>query len=466
MNLATQCGYPPKYFHSLEENNDEELESERNDVRDIMRTITGGDGKFPSEASLQITSQVLLRILHACAETIQAPSRTDKPLFPETALHAFSALAKPINHLAERYSLSSSENVRNILKLALGIMATVGHRLVNVSPQLSINDLLPLSRLANLAVASYPPMLSALVSHPEFETETLHVIQVSIKSAALSIIQVPELVAPSSLRSTRYDIRGAMRTPGGEDHVGCLALMRLALESNALALCFIRSEESTVAQLCRLYEQLKTMENERGQGVFHGRGVLPKSRRILLGIICHLEIVTAGEAGVSDVLRHIFDTAVNAIASVGPQTTEFSAEVLFRICENVFDLSAFSPAMVTALYDFDFNDASSQRLACMKVLHEAGMYGFRGLSDQNITHDVIIQVRQRNIKQCIGPIVCVASASNVFSLSFSLFSGIALGQPFSAYCKSPVHLTSPSQQLKWSLLGFEPNVRQYYTSVV
>jgi hypothetical protein len=419
MNLASRCGYPPKYFHNLGENNDEELESERNDVRDIIRTITGGDGKCPSEASLQITSQVLFRILHACAETIQAPSRTDKPLFPETALHAFSALAKPINQLAERYSLSSSENVRNIFKLALGIMATVGHRLVNMSPQVSINDLLPLSRLANLAVASYPPMLSALLSHPEFETETLLVVQVSIKSAALSIVQVPELLAPSSLRSTRYDIRGAMRSPGGEDHVGCLALMRLALESNALALCFIRSEESIVAQLCRLYEQLKAMENERGH-VFHGRGVLPKSRRILLGIICHLEIVTAGEAGVSDVLRHIFDTAVNAIASVGPQTTEFSAEVLFRICENVFDLAAFSPTMVAALYAFDFNDPSSQRLACMKVLHKAGMYGFRGLSDHNVTHAVIIQVGQRNIKQCIGPIVRVDSTRKVFSsfLSF------------------------------------------------
>jgi hypothetical protein len=120
--------------------------------------------------------------------------------------------------------------------------------------------------------------------------------------------------------------------------------------------------------------------------------------------------------------------------------------------------------MVAAMYDFDFNDASSKRLACMKVLHEAGLYGFRGLSDQNITHDVIIQVRQRNILQYIAPIVRVDSAPNVFSFSFS--SGIALGQQFSAYCKSPVLLTSPSQQLKWLLLGFEPNARQYYTSAV
>ena len=169
MNLATQCGYPPKYFDDLGENNDEELESERNDVRDIIRTITGGDGKSPSEDSLQITSQVLFRILHACADTIEAPHRTDKPLFPETALHAFSALAKPINQLARRYLLSPSENVKSIFKLALGIMATVGHRLVNVSPQLSINDLLPLSRLANLAVASYPPMLNLTIVQPMFQ---------------------------------------------------------------------------------------------------------------------------------------------------------------------------------------------------------------------------------------------------------------------------------------------------------
>ena len=399
MNLATQCGYPLDYFHDLAANNDEELEIERNDVRDILRTVSGCSmwegaptpGTYPS--SVHVTSRILLRILHACSEAIQEPNELiGNNLFPETAVHAFSSLAKPINHLAKAYDQHSPDRELTlaICNATLGIMASVAEQLIKAFPASTASVLFPLSRLSNLAVSSLSPTLSALLSHPEFEGKVLHVVTLCVKSAAMSIATLPELSAPSTLRSSRYDIRGAMRSPGGEDHVGCLALMRISGESDDLARLFLKADPSIARHLCDLYGQLKVTENERGQGVYYGRGVLPKSRRILLGVVCHLEIVTGGAASVSGVLREIFDSAVNGVAMYGHnQDMDFSSESLFRISENVFDISAFSPSMIKVLYDI--NGVNSPQAATLKVLHHACLYGYDALT-KPMPHDIIFQV--------------------------------------------------------------------------
>ena len=244
-------------------------------------------------------------------------------------------------------------------------------------------------------------MFSTLASAQAFESKVLGVVDLCIQAAALSVLQLPELSAPSTLRSSRYDIRGAMRSPGGEDHVGCLALMRLASESEILARIFVQTKSSVVIDLCRLYEQLKIIENERGRGVIHGRGVLPKSRRILLGVICELEIATGGAAGASGVLRELFESAVNSIAGLSAQmNSQFTADSLFQICENVFDLASFSPSMVGTLFDFKVEDHSSPQAVCLQVLHHCANHGFGGLSDSSIPTDSLVQVRF----SCFGPL--------------------------------------------------------------
>ena len=65
--------------------------------------------------------------------------------------------------------------------------------------------------------------------------------------------------------------------------------MRLANESGPLSMVFLRSKESILVDLCDLYQSLKRIEDQRGIEVFYGVGVLPKSRRILLGVICNLQ---------------------------------------------------------------------------------------------------------------------------------------------------------------------------------
>jgi hypothetical protein len=395
MSLATQCCYPPNYFQNLEEDNDEELENERNDVRDLLRSVASCSapaGNPITLAARKIASSILLRLLQACAQPIREGHNEAAMLFPETAVHAFSALAKPLNSMASHYSKSPSDEYGEILSLALEIMSSAAKRLIHAFPVVPNSDILPLSRLYNLAASSLSPMLSKLYTIQIFESNVLNVLDLSIQAAALSLIRLPELIAPSTLRSTRYDIRGAMRTPGGEDHVGCIALLRLATESENLTRAFVRTKESIVLELCQLYGQLKTMENERGRGVLHGQGVMPKSRRILLGVICHLEITTGGTTGGTDVLRDMFVSAVTSIASLRAQANHFTADTLFRTCEHIFDLASFSPSMVNKLFDFQVEDSTSPQGACLEVLHEVGNLGYQSLSGSGIPLESIFQV--------------------------------------------------------------------------
>ena len=228
LNLALQCGYPPGFFEALGQDNDEDLESERNEVRDVLRTISGipsmaNERNGISTASLSFTaSSILLRLIQACAQPIREATASNS-LFSETALHAFSALAKPINLAASLFSKNIDmsiyeENITTILKLALGIVSNAGRCLLHAFPVTSMNDVLPLTRLYNLAIASLAPMFSALCQTHSMKQEVETTIRIGIDVAASSLMKIPELTGPSTLRQTRFDIRGAMRSPGGEDH--------------------------------------------------------------------------------------------------------------------------------------------------------------------------------------------------------------------------------------------------------
>jgi hypothetical protein len=228
MNLALQCGYPPDFFNDLGLDNDDDLESERNDVRDVLRTISGipstvyeRNGGI-SDALTFAASSILLQLLQACAQPIREAAASNS-LFSEPALHAFSALAKPINSTATLYSKNVDmgiygKNITTILNLALEIASNAGRCLLLAFPLASINELLPLSRLYNLAIASLAPMFSTLCQRQSTKQEVETTIRIGIEAAATSLMRLPELTGPSTLRQTRFDIRGAMRSPGGEDH--------------------------------------------------------------------------------------------------------------------------------------------------------------------------------------------------------------------------------------------------------
>ncbi|KAL3923871.1 MAG: hypothetical protein SGILL_001395 [Bacillariaceae sp.] len=399
MNLASRCRYPDGFFSDLGRNNVEELEIERNDVRDVLRTVAAMP---PVKSNLQLSevsagvvicSSVLQQLLDLCVVAVREAMTTDT-LVSEAVLHAFSALAKPINLAALSYSRhhaaqsAISGTLAQILNLALEITSMTGNMIVQKFPILPVNNMLPLSRLYNLSVASLSPMLSALLDVPAFEHQVVSSITIATEAAGMSLLRLPELPSPSTLRSSRFDVRGAMRSPGGEDHVGVLTILRLAGESKALSLAFLRSKPSVLLDLCSLYEELKSMELNRGVGVYWGTGVLPKSRRILLGIICSLDVVAGGDAQLSQRLEAIFEHAVSSITANSDQMACPPPGALFHICESVFDIAAFRPDIANLV--FDTRNDNADRPTCIHVLHETTNFGFRVPTDV-MTDDTILQ---------------------------------------------------------------------------
>jgi len=280
--------------------------------------------------------------------------------------------ARPLNHLAKTTNANSMHDSPGILLLATQVLRYANEDLVAALNQpFSLSKMLPLSRVTNLATASLAPMLGALCVNPHTRGSVVDTVVVAVQASAISISRIPELVCESVLSHEQYDIRGAMRGPGGEDHVGCLTLMRLVFESDCLARVILQSSPQLVPRLCDLYRELKAIEIERGQGVMHGRGVTPKSRRILLNIICHIEILSDGQAGASSMLGDLFRSIVAGIASFKP-ISQFDERTYYQICESTFDITSFSPRIVRSL--FQAQDP------CLEVLVSACNEGYSRLS--------------------------------------------------------------------------------------
>ena len=396
LNLALQCGYPGGFFDDMSLENDDDLENERNDVRDVLRTIshistTVNNGAASASLSFA-SSSILLRLLQACAQPIQE-AITSNTLFSEPALHAFSALAKPINSAAILFAKNFDPNIYQdnivaILKLSLEIVSNAGKCLLQAFQVASINEVLPVTRLYDLAIASLAPMFSTLCQVESMKHEVEATMRIGIDVAASSLMKIPELTGPSTLRQTRFDIRGAMRSPGGEDHAGVLALMRLANESGPLSMVFLRSKESMLVNLCELYQSLKRIEDQRGIGVFYGIGVLPKSRRILLGVICNLEALSDQKGPASKLLASMFEHSVTSIANVNQQLENLQTDTLSMICESAFDIAAFSPHMIRSL--FDLSNPGTLQTGFLHVLEQVGNFGFASAANPSVDFTRII----------------------------------------------------------------------------
>ena len=410
MSLATSCRYPEDYFRNMGAESDEDLEVERNDVREVLRAVAvserGGSTAFAdvSRVPFDVTVQILHRILKACLEAVQS-ARDSNQLFPETAIHCFSALAKPLNQISKCYAKSGQPNdAVDILKTALQIFTTSLQSVIDAFPSASPQKLFPLSRVVNLAIASIAPMLSTLCTLSGFNEEVDNVLRLCLNTAATSIARIPELACASSLGDSLYDIRGAMRSPGGEDHVGCLAIMRLSIESDVLAFRVVAAAGPDIQQLCQLHAQLKSIEVAREKGAVHGTGVVPKSRRILLNVICHLEILTKGGAGCAAMLTELFGSAVASIAgyaNANPSALD-DENVLFQICESTWDLAAFSPSIVESLFNYEDSQASS-KMACLQVLTRGICRGYQRLTTSDEVASVDLQVRQHQPRRIFSP---------------------------------------------------------------
>jgi len=416
LGLATSCGYPPNYFNNMAASSDEDLEIERNDVRDILRTVTGsGEGGSTADAAvahhgpLSVSIRILSQVLHSCHKAVVNGSNNNNNtrggdagavLFPEAAAHAFSSLAKPLNALAKYAATQASgssarERLDNILDLAMNLLCRLCQATIqlygcsDITPQ----QVLPRSRIVDIAICSMSPMLSARYQSDENIARGIRetTLPLVLEAATLSLERLPELAAESTLGRTPYDVRGTMRGPGGEDHVGCLAMMRLSNESPALTLAVVAVAAPFIARLCHIHHHLKLVELERGMGVHHGKGMTATSRRILLNALSHLELSSNGQAGASSALEGLFHDAIATLASFHGHAA-FNEQSLYTMCEATFDLAAFSPAIVASLFAGD-HDPTGQKTACMESLTSACIRGYQSVSTSESHSEATIQVR-------------------------------------------------------------------------
>lgn len=314
--------------------------------------------------------------------------------------NGFRRTAKPLNALALAARKAPNPDNLQLVNVAVRLLQAMNEQLLsNFDGSRVLQQLLPLSRTVNIATASLTPLLSTLCEDPVF-IEAIHpAIQFSLHAAALSIANLPELFAPSALGRHPYDIRGTFRSPGGDDHVGCLALTRLVSESvgfgNVVAVVCMKYFPS----LCDLHQDLKLIEERRGRAVMHGEGVTPKSRRILLNALCELNILLDGRADRANVLTDLFVAAVSKVASYQSRFP-LEEQDIHNVAECVFDLASYSPSIVYTLFEDKSDLDGLQRAACLEVLTSACIDGYRRLTTDTADHECE-EVRVPCCWQCV-----------------------------------------------------------------
>ena len=380
--LAEQCAYPPDYFVDLKMDNNEDLEIERNDVRDILRAVTNVDSKVHL-----VPLQMIDYVLEFCNEKINIADNTARQnlmLPSEPVVHILSAPAKSLDCLARVMqnfiSDSRISTIQKIVLRAITLLRTSCEQVLNAFGHgTSLNQIFPISRLICICLASFCPFFSSLQINSHCLSDEVRIGLQDVLGDFLSIVvetlkHIPELVDYSSLGDTVYDIRGAMRSPGGEDHVAAIALMRLVTVSDNLAIAALSSAAMkkgssdlsvVLLELSHLHDRLQKIELERGHGVTFGKGVTPKSRRVLLKSICKLGIMIMTkdpntEGIIRSELYRLFQLPLTAIITATSNPGQSQASVMHGVCEATNDIASFPPEICSQL--FQKNENSNEEI--------------------------------------------------------------------------------------------------------
>jgi hypothetical protein len=312
----------------------------------------------------------------------------------------------------------NSDTLKDLSMSALQALLAIEENIISMFDEgLPVRLLLPVVRTANIAACSISPFLSvfcqvAMANDPRHGV-ALQSVKAAVQVAARSMQIIPELAEQATQGDKRYDIRGTMRGPGGDDHVGCLVLMRMVFESDELARAVVASSSQFILHLCEMYHELKKIEVQRGRDVWHGSGVTPKSRRILLKVICRLELLSGGAAGASVVLADLFNSAVETIAGFRDREF-FDDKATHIICEAVFDLGSFAPSIARTVFDHSPGETCSSKAACLDVLVAATVQCCRHpLLINAHSNDLLRQVRNY-IVTCESSIFVLTSLSYLF----------------------------------------------------
>ena len=217
LQLAQQCAYPSSYFDDMTEESDEEVEIERNDVRDILRSICDieNPGCKPSIISLLI----LENILGVCFDRL-ITTPVEKT---ETIVHILSSLAKPVNWIATYLLPTGITSSFKTLNLTIASLHKVfGGLLAFFSSSLPHHLVFPVNRLASLAMASFSPTFHGIGIYLNKRTTDnnsfvlyYEMLGLSVSLAAISLHKVPELFGDNCQAIISHlNIKGSMRAPG------------------------------------------------------------------------------------------------------------------------------------------------------------------------------------------------------------------------------------------------------------
>jgi len=362
----------------------------------VLRTVSGfGEGGSTSTATSsrrphKLSIAILSNILQACNSRLDSDQHKGLPL-EETLVHAFSALAKPLN-VAAKYCASNGydKELMPIVDLARSFLQRICDSTVNAfQPNVDPLSLLSVARTVCISCASFSPSLASVysMSGASFDSSVLDSIYML---SILSLETIPELWAPTHHPMSQYDIRGCFKSPGGEDHVGVLALMRLVHENDTFTQLMTTVSHKYIHRLCALYNRLLSKEVNRGIGVNHGIGVAPVSRRILLGVLCRLETGTATDdkLAISSLLERNF---VETIDTVLLRQDDATQAAYFEVTERVFDLTYFTPVLLMGL--FSCEDATDKRRVCLQAIANMVVRGYQSLAPGAPTSDILVQVR-------------------------------------------------------------------------
>ena len=349
MNLVTHCVYDPEYFADFCTEYDEELEIERNDIRDLMRTVTQNSSSFHF-----MLQQCHLQILASPPGSLN-----------ETAVHALSAFAKNLLLLTQSHQSLAGDDLKRcfaIADLALECQNLALERcisLVNlVDPATGGVANLPASfqsfRVTLLAGSVFVVWCNALLNVDEaslpfpttYRAEVHRLVRLSTEFACLSAVRVKEfpqdVVDVNVFVGVREsEVSGAFHSPGGEDHVGLIVLYRLCCEDGQCATIMTHALQS----LLQVHQHLFSIEQKRAGGMM----ATSKSRRLALksiGKVCLIDEKF-------DTLRSLVEERTSVMVAVlGDQTSSGGgAEGMFRLCEAVLDLGEFDVTVINSNMD-------------------------------------------------------------------------------------------------------------------
>lgn len=123
-----------------------------------------------------------------------------------------------------------------------------------------------------------------------------------------------------------------------------------------------------------------------GPGTHHGRGVTPKTRRILLQAVCKLGFVSIRDANarsddaaaaISSKLKELYHAPLHVIVQTRANPPAERAEVLYRVCEAVFDLSSFPTNMISSLFSADEHESTPELRMAVEYMVELVVSGYQ-----------------------------------------------------------------------------------------